>query len=77
MGKSIQMNNNIYWSADGVVIDTRGTTLSSIFDANNKIQIGNLPVDQTYGATSDNPQSGKAVAQAIAAAITTVLGGNY
>ena len=43
-----------------------------------KIIVGTqFPADQSYDPTSENPQSGKAVAEAIVAAITDTLGGDY
>jgi hypothetical protein len=65
----IKLKGNVYWAPTSIVIDDSGTTLANVFDNNSKIKTSFLPIDQTYGATSSNPQSGKAVAQAIAAAI--------
>ena len=59
-------NDNVYYSytSSQYVLDKTVTGVK-------------FPADQTYNATSENPQSGKAVAEAIAAAITDALGGDY
>ena len=78
MGKSIKLNNNVYWDSTAVVINGNGTSLGAIFEGSaesttQKIKNDCLNIDQTYNASSTNAQSGVAVAAAIAAAITTAL----
>jgi len=42
MAKSIELNNNIYWAPNSVVINSTGTTLADIFNSSNKIKANYL-----------------------------------